>query len=311
MGSIADVETEGACDACGGRTYDLQRLAGDNICGQCDALFTAAHTLLDNNVGDEPTILGTLAFAWGRGTSAVDPEDYGGLELLSNVDGVPLLRLPRITADVITYDGSRLPKAARIDVFSRDVKPEGLADVYERLLKNHGIHFDECSGGSVAWDMEDAYLTLTVRGMKELHPARVSSFKSYPVGRIYSFPPPMLVGGFYGTLLGSTDKRTFSGYGYALARSGRHTPQKAVTGSVAWLLGERGKRADKEPPREPPLKRRPRIAKALNKHLLAPRGEQKLPEDYWVSDDTVWAAARVLEPRLMRNLYPLQKGFQQ
>jgi len=267
--------------------------------------LTAAHALLDNNVLEEPAILGTLAFAWSKDTWAADPEDYGGLELLSSVDGVPLLRLPRITAGVITYDGSRIPKAARIDVYSRDVKPQELAELYERLLKDHGIHFDKCSAGSVSWDIEDANLTLTVRAMKELHPDRVSLFKSYPAGRIYSFPPPPLVGGFYSTLLGSTDKRTFSGYAYALAESGRHTPQKAVTGSVAWLLGERSNDAT------PPRVRRPRIAKALNKHLLAPRGEQQLPEDFWVPDNTVWRDADVLGKRLLRNLYHLQEGFKQ
>jgi hypothetical protein len=68
-------------------------------------------------------------------------------------------------------------------------------------------------------------------------------------------------------------------------------------------LGERSN--DANPPRE----RRPRIAKVLNKHLLAPRGKLKLPEDYWVPDDTVWRDAATLGPRLMRNLYYLQKGF--
>jgi len=115
----------------------------------------------------------------------------------------------------------------------------------------------------------------------------------------------MLVSGFYSTLLGSTHKKTFSGYAYALAESGRHTPQKAVTGSVAWLLSERSNDAT------PPLVRRPRIAKALNKHLLAPRGEQQLPEDFWVPDNTVWRDADVLGKRLLRNLYHLQEGFKQ
>ena len=155
------------------------------------------------------------------------------------------------------------------------------------------------------WDIEEAGLTLTVRAMKQLHPGRVSFVKAYPAGRLYSFPPPMLVSGFYGTLLGSTNKRTFSGYAYALAESGRHTPQKAVTGGVAWLWGE-GKNGAAQP-----RERRPGIAKALNKHLLAPRDEQELLEDAWVSDDTVWRDAAVIGPRLMRNLYLLQEGRKQ
>jgi hypothetical protein len=205
---------------------------------------------------------------------------------------------------VITYDGSHIPKAVKIDVYAQDVKPQELAEKYESLLKHHGIHFDECSGGSVAWDIEDANLTLTVRAMTELHPDRVQFFDAYPAGRIYSFSPPALIRGFYSKLLGSTDKRTFSGYGYVLAESGRHTPLKAVTGSLAWLLGESNGDI-------PSRKRRPRIAKTLNKRLLTPRGEQELLKDGWVPDDTVWRDARSLGPRLMRHLYHLQEGFKQ
>jgi hypothetical protein len=255
MGSITDVEAAGACDTCARRTDNLHRRAGDDVCEQCVALLTAAHALLDNNVVDEPAVLGTLAFAWSKDTRAVGPEDYGGLEFLSSVDGVPLLRLPRITADVVTYDGSHIPKAARIDVYSRDVTRQEFAEVYERLLKDHGIHFDKFSAGPVYIDTEDAKLTLTVRAMKELHPDRVPLLKSYPAGRIYSFLPPMLVSGFYGELLGSTDKRTFSGYAYALAESGRHTPQKAVTGG--WPgCGAKGKTAQPHRESDAPASRR-------------------------------------------------------
>ncbi len=304
MESISDLETAGACDTCARRTVGLRRRAGDNVCGQCDALFAAARALLDSEVRDEATILGTLAFAWVRDAWASAPEDHGGFEYLLDAAGVPLVRLRRLTTSVINYDGSRIAKAAKINVYSRNVTPPELAEVYEGLLKTHGIHFDECSGGSVHWDMEDANLTLTVCAMKELHLSRISFFKTYPAGRIYSFPPPPLVGDFYSALLGSIDKRTFSGYAYALAESGKHSPLKAVTGIVAWLLGEDD---DARPPRE----RRPRIAEALNKHLLAPRGERELLEGNWTPDDTVWRDASVLGPRLKRNLYYLQESFGQ
>jgi hypothetical protein len=304
MVSITDVEPAGICDTCGGRTDDLQRRAGDNVCGQCDAVLTAAHTLLDNDVADEAAILGTLAFAWDEGAWATDPDDYGVLELLTTADGVPVLRLPDITADVITYDDSYVPKAVKIDVYSRLVTSVRVAQTYQELLEDHKIHWDECTAGKFAWDTGGASLTLTIRAKKELHSSRVSFFKTYPTGRIYAFPPPVLIGDLFIPLLGSTDKRTFSGYAYALAESGRHTPQKAVTGSVAWLLGERD---DAIQPRE----RRPRIAKALNKHLLGPRDEPGLPEGYWTSDDTVWRDASRLGPRLTRVLYHLQESVKQ
>lgn len=308
MGSITDIDTAGVCDTCGERTDDVQRRAGDDVCGQCDALFAAAHALLDNDVPDEAAILGTLAFAWSEDAWTTAPDDYGRLELLATADGVPVLRLPDITADVATYDDSDIPNAIKIDVYSRHVAPKRVAETYQELLEGHKIHYDKCSAGSVAWDMEEVILSLTVRAMEELHPSRLPSLKTYPAGRIYAFPPPSLVSGFYRTLRGSTDKRTFSGYAYALAEHGRHAPHIAVTGSVAWLLGER----DSEiAPRE----RRPRIAKALNKHLFAPRDEQQfeqpLLEDNWTSGDGVWRDASTLGPRLTRILYHLQESRKQ
>jgi hypothetical protein len=305
MGSITDVDTAGTCDTCGGRTEDLQRRAGDNVCGQCDALFIAAHALLDNGVRDEAAILGTLAFAWSEGACTTAPDEYGGLELLTIADGVPVLKLPDITAGVVTYADSPIVKAVTIDVYAQSVISEKVAETYQELLESHEIHYDKCSAGSIAWDMEDANLTLTIRAMKELASWRVPLHKAYPAGRIFSFPPPALVDGFFSTLRGSTNKQTFSGYGYALAESGRHTPQKAVTGSVAWLLGERDDAA------LPPRVRRPRIAKTLNKHLLAPRGGPTLLEDYWTSDDTVWRDAPKLKRRLLRILYYLQERSKQ
>ena len=139
MGSITDIDTAGACDTCGRRTNDLQRRAGDSVCGQCGALFAAAHAVLDNDVRDEPTILGTLAFAWNGSAWAADPEDYGGLEFVSSVGGVPLLRLPRITAGIVTYDDSSIPKAGK---YTRDVEPQKLAGVYERLLMVRNSAFE-------------------------------------------------------------------------------------------------------------------------------------------------------------------------
>ena len=90
-------------------------------------MFAAAHALLDNGVADESAVLGTLAFAWSKGVWAADPDDFGVLEFLATADGIPVLRLPDITADVITYYDSRVPKAVRIDVYSRLVTSVRLA----------------------------------------------------------------------------------------------------------------------------------------------------------------------------------------
>src|SRR5215217_3878810 len=217
MASITDVDVAGACDACGMSTDALEWRAGDKVCPQCNALFTAAHALLNNNVSDEAAILGTLAFAWSEAAWIPPSDNYGGLVFLGVADSVPVLKLPDITTDVVTYDGSCIPRAVRITVHSRHVGQQRVTETYQELLENHNIHYEKCSAGSVAWDTEHVSLTLTIRAMKELHLGRVSHFRTYPPGRVYAFPPPALISGFYSTLLGSNDKRALSGYAYALA----------------------------------------------------------------------------------------------
>ena len=131
---------------------------------------------------------------------------------------------------------------------------------------------------------------------KELHPTRVPYFSKYPQGRIYSFAPPSLVREVSRTLLGSADKRTLSGYAYALGDHGRSTKmtsEKTILGCMAWLLGEQDKS-------QKPKVRRPRIAHVLNNQLLKPLDKPLLPEDYWSPEDTIWRDATKVSQRLMR-----------
>jgi hypothetical protein len=278
------------------------------VCGRCSAVFTAAHALFDNGVEDRAAIVGTLAHAWSAHDIADSADEYARFEILERVDDVPVLRLKDMSADVVRYDNSDLAKAVKIDVFSRDVKLERVAEEYGRVLQDHGMHHDQCSAGSVSWNMEEPYLTITVKAGAELHPARVPYFKNYPSGRIYSFPPPSLVGDLYALFLGSFDKRNFSGYAYALedyGRSTRKAAEKTINASLAWFLGER------EDNVVPPLERRPRIARILNKHLLRPCDRPELPEDRWRNDDTIWRDAKQNAPRVMRALYFLQEDRKQ
>ncbi len=149
---IGDLEFDNLepCDVCGEPSHDLSRHDGDDVCGRCSAVFTAAHALFDNDVADRAAIVGTLAHAWSAHDIAHSVDEYARFEMLRQVDGVAVLRLKDMSADVVRYEGSDLAKAVKIEVFSRHVESEKVAEAYGRVLQEHGIHHDKCSAGSVA-----------------------------------------------------------------------------------------------------------------------------------------------------------------
>lgn len=247
------------CDACTRPSTSLHKYAGDAICEACEALFTAANALFDNGAADEAEIVGTLAFTrYAPDSTSEAARKYGGFEVIRMADGVPVLRLRKVAANVLHYKGSRIVRAVNVEVFSRHADPGEVSALYERTLADHGIHHDQCGGGSIHWSTKDAYLTITVKPEQEVHPTRVSYLKGYPRGRAYSLAPPSLVREVYRALLGSADPRTLAGYAYALGDHGRRktmTAEKTILGCVAWLLGE-GDGSQK------PKVRRPRISRA-------------------------------------------------
>src|SRR3712207_1434915 len=292
------------CDACTRPSSSLHKYAGDAICEACEALFTAANALFDNGAADETEIVGTLAFTrYAPDSTSEAARKYGRFEVIRMADGVPVLRLRKVAANVLHYKGSRIVRAVNVEVFSRHADPGEVSALYERTLADHGIHHDPCGGGSIHWSTKDAYLTITVKPEQEVHPTRVSYLKGYPRGRAYSLAPPSLVREVYRALLGSADPRTLAGYAYALGDHGRRktmTAEKTILGCVAWLLGE-GDSSQK------PKVRRPRISRALNRHLLRPLGKTALPEDGWSPDDTIWRDAAKVSQRLMRAGCLLQR----
>jgi hypothetical protein len=215
-----------------------------------------------------------------------------------------VLRLRKVAANVLYYEGSGIVRAVNVEVFSRHADPGEVSVLYEQTLAEHGIHYEKCSGGSINWSTKDGYLTITQKPEQELHPSRIPHVKEYPRGRFYSFAPPSLVQRVYRALLGSADPRTLVGYAYGLGDHGRDktkTAEKTILGCVAWLIGE-DDRSQK------PKARRPRIARVLNRHLLQPLGKTALPEDGWSPDDTIWRDAAKVCKRLMRAGLLLQRS---
>ena len=305
------------CDSCWQPAEPLCNHAGDRFCESCRAVFWAAMVLFDNEIADEAEIIPTIAFAARTGElgNLNDAErcrefvqgfaqKYRRFELTRIVDGVPVLRLRPVDIDVIRYVGSTVPRKIRIEIFSRFAEADTVAELYKQTLVEENIHFDACTGGNITWDAEEAHLSILVGAKSELHPSRVGYSSEYPKVRIYSFPPPNLIREFYVVLLGSTDKRTFAGYAYGLGdheRPKTKTAEKAIPACAAWYIGEKDKTIRA-------IERRPRVARILNRHLLRPLGKAELPEDYWISDDTIWRDAQEVSQRLMRAEYFLQRA---
>jgi len=317
MGSVSELQGMDLCDSCLKSAETLFNHDGDRLCERCKAVFWTAAVLFDNEITDEAEIVPTIAFAARMGElgNLNDAErrrefvqefaqKYRRFALTGVVDGVPVLRLRPVVIDVLRYVGSTLPRMIRIEILSRSTEADKVAELYERTLSEENIHFDACTGGNITWNAKEAHLSISVGAKSELHPGRVGYYSEYPKGRIYSFPPPNLIRGFYVVLLGSTDKRTFAGYAYGLGdheRPKTKTAEKAIPACAAWYIGERDKTIR-------PAEQRPRVARILNRHLLRPLGQAELPEDHWRSDDTIWRDAREVSQRLIRAEYFLQQA---
>ncbi len=80
-------------------------------------------------------------------------------------------------------------------------------------------------------------------------------------------------------------------------------PDNLIPAVVAWFVGGRGKLLQR-----PGL--RPGVAKMLNEHLLRPCGKLELPEDTWLSSDTVWRDAGKVAEYVLRVDYELRERYE-
>jgi hypothetical protein len=315
MASLSELSGSDLCDSCRQPAGELVNLAGGRLCEGCRVVLWTASILFDNDITDENEVVTTMAFAayaaegWipAGNQSTEDLEEltrqYPYFELVKVVDDVPVLRLRPVVVNVVRYPGTEQPSKVLIEVLSEFVKPDTVAELYKQTLLEEQIHFHECGGGNVTWDSEKFLLSMSVGAKKELPSGRVGIRSEYPRGRIYSFPPPEIVRGFYETLLGSTDKRTFAGYAPFLGDHERPTPktgEKTILACVAWYVGEWDDTVK-------PADRRPRVARTLNRHLLNPLGKPELPEDCWSPADTIWRDAQEVSQRFRRAKYFLQQ----
>jgi hypothetical protein len=286
----------------------------DYACDSCLAVLEVAQGLLDNKVKDENEIITTIALAANAGlswaetanqSSEVFGQEYPGLAFSRDVDGMPLFRMLPVLVEVVRYDGTDLPKEIRVKVSARTVEPRDLGARYREALITERIPSDECPAGSVAWSTEDATLIITIKPGAEIHRDRAQYLATYPPGQIYRFPPVSVVQATYEALLGSIDSRTFRGYAYALGYHDRREAQwkatkTTVIACLACCFGELDTTAQ-------PAERRPRISRALNRHLLSQYNITELPVTSWTANRMLREDVKVVGALFKRASYLWQR----
>jgi hypothetical protein len=277
-------------------------------------VLEVAHGLLKNEVKDENEVITTIALAAYPGVSWAEAanessEEFGqkcpGLEFSRVVDGMPLFRMVPMLIEVVRYDGTELPKEIRIEVSSNVVTAETLAARYEETLLKERIPSENCVGMSLECSTDDLTLAMTVKPRAELNPHAIQHHTTYPQGAAYHFPPPHIIRGWYKELLGSVDPRTFRGIAYALGDHDRSQtrwkkPETNVVACLACCFGELDTTTR-------PAKRRPRISRALNRHLLSPYNITPLP-DSWSGNKNLRKNLKKVGAQFMRASYLWQES---
>lgn len=282
-------------------------------------LFGAARTLFRRGIAQEELIIPTLAFAnrasalpelktlrdqfseVGNSDTLRDQfstdfyQRFRGLLPVSASDELLILRRVPMFLNAARYSETTVVKEVVIDVFMRSVKPEEVAERYERWLVGEGLAYDKSSQGTFGWEFSDAYLAMTIGPGKELNEDQVARMSL--VGRRLVFPPPQLVAELYSSLKGSVSSRKFRGIAYAL--DGRQSgpvasPDNLIPACVAWYLREPGRIRDKH-----------RLALLLNQHLLAPCGKREVGV---TSDNALWKNIDKVADSIKRVELALQKS---
>jgi hypothetical protein len=305
--SLAEQHNPDACNAC----QNSSKSAGDNadgLCTGCRNVFQATRVLFQSGITAEVELIPTLVFARIAGraedhhykhhysSSGYEPAveslmsgNHPALEVTKFVDRVPVVRVKPIAVSAERHEGTQVLKRVRIRTLSKKVKSYDVADSYRRLLEQEGAPWDENNHGEFAYDCLFGYLELEVAQGAEFSPLLVEGYGGDPLRHpAFHFPPPEIVEGVHEAM-----KRTFANRLDYYGKAQRKTPGKLVPAFAAWHVGAQ---ADTE---IPPAAR-PRVSRALNRHLLRPCGLRQVTESSRNPDDTVWRDAVDLWPRFVR-----------
>ena len=262
-------------------------------------LFKAARVLLREGITDEDQIISTLALAHEfdcprpikedilrpiKGEE-IPPEALGTFFpteqiVVKEVDGVFIVERDPVSALILVQrslpgkEDSTIPRGVliRVRFHKKTVEPERVASVYREQLAIKGISYEGSHSASMKFDLVGNELYLAIMLRKEMAVSRLV------------FPPPRLVGEFYGGLMKDFGKR--------LTTHGREfEADNLIPACVAFFLrASAGIRGRKD------------VHRLLNDHVFC---EKKLPEDGYANTSEVvqlWKDVPKAGERLARSL---------
>jgi hypothetical protein len=319
---VRSTAADNLCEPCKRAGFDALEASPDSE-SEYAKLFRAALVILDTGITDEDKVIPTLVFAANSDRvpslesareslttdgdhGAISEESYAWFRtafdyfaVLSEVRrGVPILReLPAVIWSL--KDDQGYIKEIAIDVFKRSVRQDDIAKPYAEHLKKEGVSYDP-DRGEIAYkfhdDSQESFLRMLVR--PETRSVDSADARILPITAGQPrFPEPQVVAGVFDTLRGSRSKGAFPGYLKRLAGRERGPRRKDIEkltlACVAWYVGGRG-----ELVRRPEM--RPRVAKLLNRRILATHSTRSLSEHSWDSSELLWETVKDVESSILR-----------
>jgi hypothetical protein len=309
--------TENVCEAC----HREEAAKPETTPPEHTELFRVARLLFRTGIDEEGVMIPTLVFAAnlteraplraisnvtemthmrdiGDGLMILDDPDRAGIwrdlytqvsesfdnlvTLVGTMEGAPLLRLAPFRMILVTGGQEEGLEEVNIDVFSRSVRAEDLAEKYDKYLKIRNVDVDP-NRGTISYKVHKHFIRMLVQPETislDRADGRILPLRSGPPG----FPDPLVVAGMYTVLKGSRSEGKFKGHSSVLAGRERGPDSPADTlipACVAWFLAGRGEFIGQ-------TEEKHRAVRMLNHELLGPCGKEPLPE----SSTTLWRNAR-------------------
>jgi hypothetical protein len=202
--------------------------------------------------------------------------------LVGTMEGAPVLRLAPFRVILVTGGHEEGLEEVNIDVFSRSVQANDVAEKYEKYLKIRKVDVDP-NRGTISYKVHKGFIRMLIRPETisvDRADGRILPLRSGPP----RFPDPLVVAGMYSVLKGSRSEGKFKGHSSVLAGRERGPDSPADTlipACVAWVLAGHGELIGQ-------TEEKHRVVRTLNHELLGPCGKEPLPE----SSTTLWRNAR-------------------
>jgi hypothetical protein len=314
---LSRYNAENVCEAC-----QREEVAKPETTPPAHAeLFRVARLLFRAGVDDEGDIIPTLVFAAnvteraplraisnvtempqmrdiGDGLAILDDPDRAEIwkdlydqvsksfdslvTLVGTMEGAQVLHLAPFRIILVTGGHEEGLEEVNIDVFSRCVQADDVAEKYEKYLRIRNVDVDP-NRGTISYKVHKGFIRMLIRPETisvDRADGRILPLWSGPL----RFPDPLVVAGMYSVLKGSRSKGKFKGFSSVLTgreRGPNSQIDTLILACVAWYLAGRGELIGQ-------TEEKHRVVRMLNQELLGPCGKEPLPE----SSTTLWRNAR-------------------